>query len=94
MAFSFTSRVRVPGGVLMQEIQGETMFLNLAGERYHGLDQIGSHMFRVLNSADCIETAYDTLLNEYEVDEESLRHDLREFIADLLDNGLIEICDE
>lgn len=93
MAISFASRVRIPDGVLMQEIQGETMFLNLARERYHGLDQIGSHMFRVLNSADCIETAYGTLLKEYEIDAEPLRHDLREFIADLLDKGLIEICD-
>ncbi len=93
MAISFASRVRVPDSVLAQEIQGEAMFLNLTRENYHGLDQVGSRMFRVLNSADCIQTAYQTLLNEYEVDEARLRDDLEAFIAELVDKGLVEICD-
>ena len=93
MTVSFADRVRITNGVLLQEIQGETMFLHLAKERYHGLDQMGSHLLRVLTSADCIQSAFHTLLDEYDVDEVSLRADLQEFVAELLDKGLIETCD-
>ena len=93
MAVSFTNRLRATDSVLIQEIQGEIMFLNMASESYFGLDEVGSHMFRVLNAAESIQSAYSTLLREYEVDGDRLRTDLEDLIAKLLENGLIRIDD-
>ncbi len=91
MGVSFAERLRATEEVLIQKIQGEIMFLNMASESYFGLDQVGSEMYRVLISEDSIQSAYDTLLQEYEVDGDRLRADLRELITELLDNGLIKI---
>ena len=91
MAVSFTDRLRAIESVLIQEIQGEIMFLNMASESYFGLDQVGSRMFRVLNSAESIQSAYTTLLDEYDVDGDRLRADLDDLITKLLENGLIRI---
>jgi hypothetical protein len=91
MAVSFAERIRATEQVLIQEIQGEIMFLNMASESYFGLDQVGSQMYRVLISADSIQSAYAMLLQEFDVDGDRLRSDLQDLITKLLDSGLIKI---
>src|SRR5580704_13700057 len=74
---AFTDRVAVPAHVMVRVLDNEAVFLNLATERYIGLDQIG--------------TAFDQLLDEYDVAPELLRSNLDEFLGRLVDNGLLEI---
>ena len=91
MAVSFAERIRATEEVLIQEIQGEIMFLNMACESYYGLDPVGSQMYRVLIAADSIQSAYTTLMQDYDVDGDRLRADLQDLITKLLDHGLIKI---
>jgi hypothetical protein len=48
-------------------------------------------MWNVLTTAPSIESAYDTLLGEYQVDASELRRDLAEFVEDLSAQQLIDI---
>jgi hypothetical protein len=65
--------------------------LNLDNERYYGLNDVGTRMLTVLTSSDSIDAAYNSLLDEYQVEAEVLRRDLISTIEQLADQGLVEI---
>jgi len=94
MAISFTDRVRIPEEILISGLQDESVILNLSSERYFGLDEVGTRMMSVLNTSDSIQSAYETLLKEYEVEPEVLRQDLTSIVEQLMAQGLVEITSE
>ena len=94
MAVSSASRVSVPSGVLVSKAGEESVLLNLDSERYFGLDPVGTRMWEVLGANGTVESAYDALLAEFDVDPEQLRRDLYELIEKLREHGLIEVEDE
>lgn len=89
MTISFSDRVTVPDDVLISNLQDESVLLNLDSERYYGLDDVGTRFVSVLTTSDSIETAYERLRNEYEVDPQVLRNDLLALIESLIDQGLL-----
>ena len=90
MTISFSDRVRVPDDVLISNLQDESVILNLDSERYFGLDSVGTRILSVLSTSDSIEAAYNTLVQEYDVDADVLRQDLLALVESLVDQGLIE----
>jgi len=91
MTISFSDRVTVPDDVLISNLQDESVILNLDSERYYGLDNVGTRFLSVLTTSDTIESAYEQLRDEYDVDGEVLRNDLRVLVENLIDQGLIEV---
>jgi hypothetical protein len=91
MKISFESRISVMPDVLMQEIGGESVILNLASERYYGLDDVGTKMWAAITTRESIQEAYEALLAHFDVDAERLRNDLQELIEKLVENGLVEV---
>jgi Coenzyme PQQ synthesis protein D (PqqD) len=91
MTISFSDRVTVPDDVLISQLQEESVILNLDSERYYGLDDVGTRFLSVLTTSDSIETAYDQLRQEYDVDPQVLRDDLVALVENLIDQGLVEI---
>ncbi len=89
MTISFSDRVRVPDDVLISNLQQESVILNLDSERYFGLDDVGTRFLTVLNTSDSIETAYEMLRGEYNVEAHVLRDDLLELIENLLKQGIL-----
>ena len=89
MTIAFTDRVTVPDGVLISHLQEESVILNLESERYFGLDDVGTRFLTVLTSSESIESAYEKLRDEYDVDPHASRDDLRELVEKLIDQGLL-----
>lgn len=89
MTISFTDRVKVPDDVLISNLQEESVILNLDSERYYGLDLVGTRILSVLTTSDSIEAAYETLVQEYEVDREVLKKDLVELVENLIAQGIL-----
>jgi hypothetical protein len=87
-------RVTVPAHVMVREIQGESVLLNLNSERYFGLDEVGTRMWATLATSASVQAAYEVLLGEYDVEAEQLRQNLQELIAKLVENGLLEVRSE
>jgi hypothetical protein len=86
-------KVSIPDGVLVRELQGESVLLNLNTESYFGLDDVGTRMWAALTGSPSVQAAYEMLLAEYEVDAARLRADLHGFIEKLKEMGLIELSD-
>jgi hypothetical protein len=91
MTVSFDERLSVPADVLVQELEGESVLLNLKSERYFGLDEVGTRIWAILGKSESIQQAYDALLAEYDVEPDVLRRDLLDLIDKLVDRGLVEI---
>ena len=91
MSMSFAMRVVTAPDVMFRAVGDESVLLNLTSELYLGLDPVGTRMWNVLMSASDIQSAFDTLLAEYDAQPEQLRQDLQEFLGKLQENGLIEI---
>ena len=91
MSISFSDRVAIPDDVLISNLQEESVILNLESERYFGLDPIGTRILTVLTTSESIEAAYETLLQEYDVNGQVLREDLLALVEDLAAKGLIRV---
>jgi len=89
MTISFSDRVTIPEGVLISNLQEESVILNLDSERYFGLDDVGTRMLTVLTTSESIEAAYQKLTHEYDVDGQTLRQDLLEIVEDLVKQGIL-----
>ena len=88
---SFDSRVRIPDDVLVSELDGESVLLNLRSESYFGLDEMGTRVWELLKS-ESIQRVYEALLADYDVDPEILRVDLSELLDNLVQQGLVEVA--
>ena len=85
----FTARVSVPEGVLMRDLDGESVVLNVQTEKYYGLDEVGTRMWAVLTGSDSIQAAFERLLGEYDVEPTQLHADLERLIGELVEHGLL-----
>ena len=90
MTISFSDRVKVPDDVLISNLQGESVILNLDSERYFGLDDVGTRFLSVITNSESIEAAYNTLIHEYDVESAAvLREDLLALIENLIAQGIL-----
>lgn len=85
-------RIEIPDGVMMRELQGEAVLLNLDSECYFGLDEVGTRMWAALTTQPTAGAAFEALLAEYEVAPEELRADLAEFVEALAAAGLVRVA--
>jgi hypothetical protein len=93
LTIAFERRVVVPAHVVVQEVEGESVLLNLDSERYFGLDEVGTRMWEVLTATASVQAAYDALLAEYDVAPDVLQQDMTELIEQLVEHGLVELND-
>ncbi len=88
---SLTSSVRILDGVLSRDLQGELVILDLNTGVYFGLDQVGTKIWHLLLEHGSLQKVLDSLVEEYEVTESGCAHDLLDFVAKMLEKGLIEV---
>ena len=93
MSIAITNRVRVSPDVLISNMDGESVLLNLQSETYFGLDEVGTRMWDALNGAESIQAAFDVLAAEYDVEPDQLRRDLEDLLKRLAEQGLLEVAD-
>ena len=84
-------RIEIPEGVLMRDLQGEAVILNLDSECYFGLDEVGTRMWAALTTFPDVGAAIEALLAQFEVEPEELRRDLAEFVETLEQAGLVRV---
>jgi hypothetical protein len=92
MTISFDRKLMIAQDTLINVIEGESVLLNLKSESYFGLDPVGTRMWTLLANSDSIQSAYDALLDEYDVDADRLRLDMQDLIEKLIANGLMEVA--
>jgi hypothetical protein len=87
----FNNQIAIKPDTLVNVISGESVLLNLTSDSYFGLDQVGTDMWRHLAAESSIQAAYEKLLEEYEVDPDTLRTDLAAFVEKLVEHKLVDL---
>ena len=67
----------------------ETVILHFTAGTYFGLDEVGSRIWELVQDRRSVREIRDTLLDEYDVDEERCERAVRAFLASLAEHGLI-----
>ena len=77
--------------VISQEVSGETVLLDLESENYFGLDAVGTRIWQLIKENDDLQAIYNTLLEEYEVEEQRLQTDLETILGEITQLGLVTL---
>lgn len=75
--------------LVLEEIDDEVVILDLQNNVYFGLNEVGKFVWRGLEADQTIAEIIDDLLAEFEVEREVVSADVREFVADALENELV-----
>jgi hypothetical protein len=96
MAFQMThplslhSRFRISTDTVFCDVDGEAVILSLRSGSYFGLDEVGTRMWVLLQSAGELREVVDVLLAEYDADAKQIEHDLIALVSQLAEKGLGE----
>lgn len=77
--------------VFAQEVDGEMVLLDMESENYFGLDEVGTAIWQEMQEKETLQEVLETLLEQYEVEEEVLKRDLLDFVEKLQESGLVEV---
>lgn len=89
---NLNARVKPSPDALIQPTGGEAIVLDIASERYFGLNQVGARLWTLLQSDPDLAAAHAQLLREFDVAPERLEHDLLAIVTELADAGLVTVA--
>lgn len=92
MNYQAHDRFSISSEVLSQEVNGETVLLDLQGECYFGLNEVGTRIWQLLQGESSVGETLDTLSGEYEVSREQLENDVGELLDKLNEAGLVTLA--
>ena len=82
--------LRIPDGVATRKIGDETILLNLQTGTYFGLDAVGSRFLELLEQYGSISVAHRTMLEEFDVQSQTLEADILRLVEEMRSKGLLE----
>ena len=92
MTLSLPTHVSLASNVIFQELDDESVLLNLTDEKYYALNEVGTRIWQLLNENSDVNSMVEQLLAEYDgVNETTLRADLADLIDKLSDVNLITV---
>ena len=75
------------------DLQGEAAILNLENGVYYGLNPVGARIWELIQEPRNVADIRNTILEEYDVDEERCQDDLLQLLREMETHGLIEVHD-
>lgn len=85
------TRAKPAGHVLVQDSGGEAVLLDLAGERYFGLNKVGTRIWQLLEYTSSLSEVCRALCSEFDAPPGRIEQDLHALIEQLRDAGLITV---
>lgn len=82
-------RYLISSDVLSQEVSGETVLLDLAGETYFGLNEVGTRVWQLLKQDHGFTEIVDVLESEFDVARDRLEADIAALLAQLEGAGIV-----
>jgi hypothetical protein len=84
------ARYRRRPEVLVRELDREAVLLDVASGVYFGLNETGFRVLELLDGDRTVEQVEEALADEFAVDRETLRCDVRAILEALVSEGLVE----
>ena len=83
--------LRVAKNVLKRTAGSETVLLDLDSEEFFGLDGVGARAFELFEQPRRVDAVVDTLLDEYDVDRQTLAADVTDLVSALVSRKLLVV---
>jgi len=91
MKFQPTDRLCISADVLSQEVNSETVLLDLDGESYFSLNEVGTRIWQLLNGGPAFAGLLEALSGEYDVDPAQLEDEVDALLRQLAEAGLVSV---
>ncbi|MEN3340510.1 MAG: hypothetical protein V7647_4186 [Acidobacteriota bacterium] len=88
---SDTSRIVASRDQVSCNLADEAAIVNLKNGVYYGLDPVGTRIWSVLREPITFAEIRNALLTDFDVEPQALESDIRDFLGQLAEQGLIEI---
>jgi hypothetical protein len=86
---TLADRVTVPDGVMARQVGEQTVILDLASGTYFGLDEVGTHAWRLLEQGRSLEEVCAAIEAAYDAPRAEIERDLLELVAELEARNLV-----
>lgn len=86
--------VVVAPGLTAADLGGEAVVLDPQSGRYYGLNELGARIFELARKPRTVDRIMHALLQEYDVEAETLRADLLAFLQEMEQRNLIEASND
>ena len=83
------SRLTVSGEVMVQEVGGEIILLDMASEQYFGLDAIGTRIWQLIGQHDLLRDIHGVLCAQFDAAPDQIATDLVALAQSLQEAGLV-----
>ncbi len=92
-ALTLRSVVSAAARQVSSEVKGEQVILDLEDGTYYGLDTVGARIWVLLQEPRAAACICETIMAEYEVEQERCQRDVLALLLQLAERKLIEVCD-
>ena len=94
MSVTLGACVRVSPEVLFQQVRGELILLDLNGEKYYGLNEVGGRIWELLDGAHTLTQIAQTVSSEFDATPSQVQDDLLALVESLREAGLVTVLGE
>ncbi len=91
MGLSGDTRVRLSETQVSSRLDQEVVILDLQSSSYLGLADLGARLWQLLAQSIAVAEIERIICEEYEVDPDTCRRDVREFLAQVISRGLVVV---
>jgi len=81
---------KIPDNILLQEVQGEMVLLNVNNGEYFKLNRVGAFIVNELNQGKSYSEVFDTLKAQFAIEENTLKSDLDDLVQNLQEHYLLQ----
>lgn len=76
-------------GILAADMDGETVMMDAATGKYYNLSEVGGRIWTLTENPLTWEELVQALTDEYDVDRAQCEEDIKPFMEQMIQNGLI-----
>ncbi|MCW3846656.1 PqqD family protein [Sphingomonas sp. LB-2] len=86
-----TTRLRRKPGLVAADVADDAILLDIDSGYFFQLNRTGAKIWALVAEPQSLGAVCDHMANGFRVDPETCRSDVTEFVADLLERGVLEI---
>lgn len=79
---------------LFSDLAGEAVILSLKNGKYYGVNHVGAAIWSAIQQKSSLAEIETVLMQEYEVDEETCRSEVKSFLDNMIQEELVDVLDE
>jgi len=89
---SLQTAVRASDDVVVRELDGEAVLLNLASGMYFGLDSVGTRLWQLIERHRRLSAIVAAMCDEFDAPAATIEQDVLRLVTELVEKGLVVVA--